>query len=209
MLFPTKKYNVIYADPPWHFSAGIRSSKMINGKHLNYTPETTPNDGQYECMQDEDIVNLPVNTITLDDCVLFLWTTDAHLPLALRVMTAWGMPYKTIGFVWNKKEKSGKQVCYYGKWTMKGTELCLLGAKGHANSLIQSHKVRGLVEAVRGKHSEKPAIVRDRIVELMGDLPRIELFSRNISNGWDVWGNETQGSVAQTLNDIDKLLKGH
>jgi len=187
--FPDKKYNIIYADPPWHFSGGIRSSKKVDGKFLFYTPDTTVG-ARYDTMKEQDIINLPVNSITADDCVLFMWTTDAHLPLALKVMEAWGMPYKTVGFVWNKKENTGTQVCYFGKWTMKGTELCLLGAKGRANSMIQSHRVRGLVEATRGVHSQKPDEVRRRIVELMGDIPRIELFARDNADGWDVWGLE-------------------
>lgn len=188
-----KKYQIVYADPPWHFSGGIRSSKKIDGKYQFYTPDTTVGSGKYKSvMTDNDIISLPVGNLTDGDCVLFLWTTDAHLPLAIRVMESWGMPYKTVAFVWNKKEKSGKQVCYYGKWTMKGTELCLLGAKGKANSLIQSHKVRQLVEVQRDRsnHSGKPSEVRDRIVQLMGDLPRIELFARQKVEGWDSWGNE-------------------
>ena len=197
-----KKYQVIYADPPWSFGDRLRSSKKVNNKYQYYTPDKTAGIGEYKSlMKDDDILNLPIKDITDEDCVLFLWTTDAHLPLALRVMEAWGMPYKTIAFVWNKKEKSGKQVCYYGKWTMKGTELCLLGAKGKVNSLIQSHKVRQLVEAQRGKHSQKPDEVRNKIVELMGDLPRIELFARKENKlfdnfkGWDVWCNEVDNDI--------------
>jgi len=193
-----KKYKILYADPPWSFSSGIRSSKKIGGKYQYYTPDTTVGDGKYKSvMSDADICNLGINLRPFlhDDAVLFMWTTDAHLPLAIRVMDAWGLPYKTIAFVWNKKERSGKQVCYYGKWTMKGTELCLLGARGKANSLIQSHKVRGLVEACRGKHSEKPQEVRERIVELMGNLPRIELFARQKVEGWDCWGNEVESDI--------------
>ena len=99
--------------------------------------------------------------------------------------------------MWNKKEKSGKQVCYYGKWTMKGSELCLLGARGKGHSLIQSHKVRQLVEASRDRkrHSGKPDEVRDRIVELLGDLPRLELFARQKVDGWDAWGNEIDSDL--------------
>jgi len=193
-----KKYKILYADPPWSFSSGIRSSKKIGGKYQYYTPDTTVGDGKYKSvMSDAGICNLRINLRPFlhDDAVLFMWTTDAHLPLAIRVMDAWGLPYKTIAFVWNKKERSGKQVCYYGKWTMKGTELCLLGARGKANSLIQSHKVRGLVEACRGKHSEKPQEVRERIVELMGNLPRIELFARQKVEGWDCWGNEVESDI--------------
>ena len=197
-----KKYQIIYADPPWKFSSGIRSSKKMAGKYQYYTPDTTVGDGRYKSvMTDRDICNLGIGLRPYlhDDAVLFMWTTDAHLPLAIRVMESWGLPYKTVAFVWNKKEKSGKQVCYYGKWTMKGTELCLLGARGKANSLIKSHKVRGLVEAERGKHSEKPDVVRQRIVELMGDLLRIELFARQKVEGWDCWGNEVESDIELRL----------
>ena len=191
-----KKYQIIYADPPWSFSSGIRSSKKIDGKFQYYTPDSTVGDGKYKSVMDgDDIKALNVELITNNDCVLFMWTTDAHLPLALEVMKEWGMPYKTIGFVWNKKEKSGKQVCYFGKWTMKGTEICLIGAKGKANSLIQSHKVRQLVEAIRRKHSQKPDEVRDKIIEMFGDIPRIELFARQKTEGWDVWGNEVESDI--------------
>ena len=196
-----KKYQIVYADPPWHFSGGIRSSKKIDGKYQYYTPDTTVGSGKYKStMSNDDIVALPISTITDDDCVLFMWTTDAHLPVALEVMKSWGLPYKTIAFVWNKKEKSGKQVCYYGKWTMKGTEICLLGAKGKINSLIKSRKIRGLVEATRGKHSEKPGEVRKRIEDMFGDIPKIELFARQKVEGWDCWGNEVE-------SDIDLSLK--
>ncbi len=194
------KYQIIYADPPWEFSGGIRSSKKVDGKYQYYTPDTTVGEGQYKSvMHSEDICQLGIDLRPhLDtDCVLFLWTTDAHLPLALKVMTAWGFDYKTIGFIWNKKEKGGKQVCYYGKWTMKGSEICLLGTRGEPHSLIQSHKVRQLVEAPRDRsiHSGKPDEVRDKIVQLMGDLPRIELFARQKVEGWDCWGNEVESDI--------------
>jgi len=190
--FPTKRYNIILADPPWHFSSGIRSSKKIGAKFQYYTPDTTIGNGKYATMADEEIKSLPVATILDRDAAIFLWTTDAHLPIAIEVLSDWGAPYKTIAFIWNKKERSGKQVCYYGKWTMKGSEICLLGTKGRAHSFIKSHKVRQLIEAPRDRnlHSKKPAIVRDKIVELLGDLPRIELFARERVEGWDAWGDE-------------------
>ena len=193
----TKKYNVIYADPPWHYNGGIRSSrKDENGNYLYYTPDTTIG-ASYQTQGNNWIKGLPVSQITNSDCILFLWTTDSHIPEALEVMKAWGFTYKTIGFIWNKKERSGKQVCYYGKWTMKGSEICLLGTKGIIHSYIASHKVRQLVEAPRDKtiHSGKPNEVRDRIVQLMGDLSRIELFARQKTEGWDVWGNEVESNI--------------
>ena len=82
-----------------------------------------------------------------------------------------------------------------GKWTMKGSEICLLATKGKAHGLIKSHKVRQLVEAERDIHSRKPDEVRKRIVELLGDLPKVELFCRTPKEGWDVWGNEVVSDV--------------
>lgn len=75
-----------------------------------------------------------------------------------------------------------------GRWTMGNIELCLLGVKGHPKRI--SKTTRQLISAVRTEHSKKPAETRARIVELMGDLPRIELFARQYADGWDCWGNE-------------------
>lgn len=187
---PDKKYQIIYADPPWTFSSRLRTSKKDkSGKFMFYKPDTTPG-MRYDTQSGEWIKSLPVRDISDTDAILFMWTTDAHLELAIEVINSWGFTYKTIGFIWNKKEKSGKQVCYMGAWTTKGSEICLLATKGKIHEKIKSHKVRQLVEAERRGHSQKPDIIRDKIVELMGDLPRIELFAREKTEGWDVWGNE-------------------
>jgi site-specific DNA-methyltransferase (adenine-specific) len=185
-----KKYNIIYADPAWSFGDRLRSSKKIENKEQYLNLEL-----HYPTMKTKDICNLKVNEISEKDSVLFLWTTDAHLPDALKVIEDWGFKYKTIAFIWNKKEKSGKQVCFMGKWTLKGSEICLLATKGAAHKLIKSHKVRQLVEAERKKHSEKPNIIREKIVELLGDIPRIELFCRQKNEGWDSWGNELNNDI--------------
>ena len=187
-----KKYQIIYADPPWRYTGagkwGIQSAKKVNGKHIAHAIEE-----KYPTMSVEQLKQLPIEKLADKDCVLFMWTTDSHLPFAIDIMKAWGFEYSTVGFVWNKKEKSGKQVCYMGYWTMKGTELCLMGRRGKIKRKV--FNVRQLVEAQRNKHSEKPAIVRDKIVELFGDIPRIELFARQKTEGWDVWGNEVESDI--------------
>jgi site-specific DNA-methyltransferase (adenine-specific) len=195
-----KKYNIIYADPPWRFKSGIRSSKQIDGKYQYYTPDTTVGDGRYNTQPDEWIKQLPIKSLADNDCVLFLWTCETTLPLALECINVWGFKYINIAFIWNKKERTGKQVCFYGGWTMRGSEICLLATKGSIHSKIQSHKVRQLVEAYRDKryHSRKPDEVRERIVSLMGDLPRIELFARQKIQGWDSWGNEIDSDIELT-----------
>jgi len=191
-----KKYQIIYADPPWPFGS-IRSSKKIGGKFQRYKPDTTVGDGRYSTMSGEEIVRLPIKALADNDCVLFMWFCETKLPLALRVIESWGFKYVNIAFIWNKKEKSGKDVCYYGGWTMRGSEMVMLGVRGKIHGYIKSHKIRQKVEAIRDKrfHSRKPPIIRDKIVELMGELPRIELFAREKTPGWDVWGNEVESDI--------------
>ena len=194
-----KKYQIIYADPPWSFGNRMYSSNK-NNHHREISRA-------YKAMTTEDICSIGIARIINKDCILFMWTTDAHVPDALRVIERWGFEYKTVAFYWLKKEKSGKQVCYMGQWTMKNIEMCLLATRGRMTQYLKSRKVRQLVEAPRDrlKHSEKPQEVRNRIVKMFGDLPRIELFARgnktkdllgyNQFDGWDVWGNEVDSDI--------------
>ena len=184
--FPDKKYNVIYADPPWKFGDRFWSAKKLeSGKNVQVSLNT-----HYETMSLQDICNLPVPSICFDDCVLFLWTTDAHIPDAISVIESWDFFYKKVGFVWNKKTVNFKQVCYMGRWTMKESEICLLATKGHPHKLLKVRNVRQLVEAKRRDHSQKPIEVANIIKLMFGDVPCIELFAREIIEGWDAWGNE-------------------
>lgn len=183
----SKKYNIIYADPPWDFGNRMYSSNK-NDHHREITRV-------YPVMKTKEISLLPIKEISNENSICFMWSTDAHLPDALEVMKAWGFKYKTIAFIWNKKEKSGKQVCFMGQWTMKGSEICLLGTRGKMTQHLKSRNVRQLVEAQRGEHSQKPIIIRQKIIEMFGELPKIELFARQKTEGWDVWGNEVKSDI--------------
>lgn len=180
--FPNKKYNIIYADPAWEFNSSIYqdSNRGFEKKLENH----------YITMHIKQIKNLPVKEITNEDCILFLWSTDSHLPQALDVIKAWGFKYKTIGFTWVKQYKSGSYCYNFGAYTLKSTEICLIGLKGKLKNIKKSNNVKGLVFAERTIHSKKPDRIRNDIVELCGDLPRIELFARQKFDGWDSWGNE-------------------
>jgi len=178
-----KQYNIIYADPPWQ----CRMSGGYDGRS---------GERHYTTMTIDDIAGLPVSDLAAKDAVLFLWTTHFALADALRVMTAWGFEYKTLAFNWVKKTKHGKLAFGIGTWTRSGSELCLLGVRG--NIKRDSGSVREVIVTPLQRHSAKPPEVRERIVELMGDLPRIELFAREKAEGWDVWGDETP-STRQTL----------
>ena len=185
-----KKYNIIYADPAWNFGNRMYSSNK-NDQHREISRA-------YDVMNTKDIACINVKDVLADDAICFMWTTDAHIPDAIEVMKAWGFKYKTVAFIWQKKEKSGKQVCFMGQWTMKNCEIVLLGTKGKMSKYLKSRKVRQLQEAPRERniHSRKPQLIRDKIVEMFGeDLPKLELFARIKTEGWDVWGNEVECDV--------------
>ena len=179
-----KKYSIIYADPPWRYQ--MKKGQGVAENH-------------YSTMGIEEICGLPVQEICAKDCVLFLWVTFPQLPEAFKVIKAWGFCYKTVAFVWIKQNRSGKGYFFgLGYWTRSNAEICLLAVKGKPKRI--SRKVFQLIFSPLQEHSKKPAEARVRIVELMGNLPRIELFARQQSPGWDVWGNEVECSL-----DMEKL----
>ena len=173
--FPDKKYDVIYADPPWQYQ----------DKHCIGNAEA-----HYPTMGIDDICKLPVNEIASDNCVLFIWATYPMLREALAVIDAWGFKYKTIGFQWIKQNRSGNGYFFgLGRWTRGNTEPCLIAVKGKPHRVSSS--VSQLIFSPLRAHSQKPDIARDKIRELVGgEKSCIELFARNTSPGWDVWGNE-------------------
>lgn len=129
--------------------------------------------------------------IASDNCILFMWATYPMMKEALKVIEAWGFTYKSIAFQWVKQNRNGNGYFFgLGRWTRGNTEPCLLAVKGKPKRISAS--VGQLIFSPITRHSEKPDAVRDRIVELMGDLPRIELFARNRADGWDAWGNEVE-----------------
>lgn len=175
-----KQYNVIYADPPWRYEQ--RSLQGAAEKH-------------YPTMSIDELCALPVMSIAAKDCILFLWTTFPMIPEALRLIEAWGFKYKTVAFVWLKQNRKSPTWFYgLGFWTRGNAEICLLAKRGSPKR--QSASVHQFIISPIEEHSKKPDVTRERIVALMGDVPRIELFARQKTEGWDVWGNEAPGSEA-------------
>jgi len=146
----------------------------------------------------EKIKALRVKDVAADDCALFLWTTFPMLAEALEVIRAWGFKYKTNAFLWLKLTRTGKKFFFgLGRWTRGNAELCLLATKGRPKRI--SKGVFSVIQYPIARHSAKPPVIRDKIIELMGELPRIELFAREESEGWDVWGNEVSSVNAVEL----------
>lgn len=177
------KYELIYADPPWKFSKNYKTS--TGQKKLDVVHYPTMSKKEME-----DFFGSYVAGLAAENAVMVMWTTDAHLDQSIELAKLAGFTYKTVAFIWNKKTVTGKQVCFMGTWTMKGSEIALLFTKGRAHSLLKSRKVRQLVEAERREHSRKPDEVRTRLEEMFPDTKKIELFARESSEGWDVFGNE-------------------
>lgn len=171
-----RRYGVVYADPPWRY----RDQATAGRRGVVY---------KYPLLSDDDIAALPVARIAADDAMLFLWVTWPKLPELFRVIDAWGFSFRTVAFVWVKRTRvSGALAWGMGSWTRANTEPCLLATRGRPKRV--SAGVHQVVEAPLARHSEKPAEVRERIVKLAGDVPRIELFARQVVPGWDAWGND-------------------
>lgn len=170
-----KTYDVIYADPPWRYN-----DKHCNGGCANH----------YHTMSFDDMRAMPIQQISRQDCVLFMWITYPMLNKGLELMEAWGFLYKTIGFQWIKKNKNGSGDFFgLGRWTRGNTEGCFIGVKG--NPCRCDASVRQIVRAPVDEHSRKPPIIRDKIKQLLGEeLDYIELFAREKAPGWDCWGDE-------------------
>lgn len=189
--------------PPWSF-------KVYSNKGKDRSAEN-----HYTTMTLDNIKNIKVNDIAEKDSVLILWVTSPNLIEGLEVMKAWGFKYSTILFGWIKLNKHYKTLCKdkkefdkqfrmnLGFLTRSNLELCIIGKKGKGISRI--HKgIRQLVIEPMEQHSKKPDVVRDKIVQLFGDLPRIELFARQKVDGWTCIGNEITGNDINA--DINNLI---
>lgn len=175
-----KKYQIIYADPPW--------------KHVSWPAGNRRPERHYPVMSLQEIMELPVKNLADDNCWLFLWTTGPHLMAANKVIESWGFAYRTIGFTWTKLNKTNDNLAFgCGSTTRANAEFCLLATKGRCRRV--SADVLSAVITRRERHSKKPDEVRNRIIRLCGNLPRIELFARERHPGWDVFGNQVEGSI--------------
>ena len=185
-----KKYKIIYADPPWQYRV---YSKKGQGRSA---------ENHYHTMNIKDIMALPVDKIADKDCILFLWITFPCLKEGIELMERWGFKYKTCGFNWVKRNK--KKNTYFmglGFWTRSNSEVCLIGTKGQPKRVSKS--VPQICDARIMEHSRKPAEIRERIVELCGELPRIGLFARDKVKGWDSLGDEMDGKdIREALREV-------
>ncbi|WPJ21810.1 hypothetical protein [Pseudoalteromonas phage vB_Pun_Y3] len=192
--FKGQKFNLIYADPAWQFGNVKTGGSMTSGAKHQYK----------STMSVDELKAMPINDIAADDCVLVMWYVGSMPQEAIDVVQAWGFTLKNMnGLVWNKLTVNNKPFFGMGFWTRAGSESAIIAIKGKPK--VASHSVRAvgncdpqsLDEVLLysgaypvGKHSEKPNEFRQACVELAGDVPRIELFSRKRVKGWAMWGDE-------------------
>ena len=182
-----KKYNIIYADPPYAYNESGSGDRVINSK--------------YPTMQLDELKSLPIQNISDENCILFIWVTFPRLWEGLEIIKAGGFEYQGLGFNWVKKNKK-KDTPFWGMgyYTRQNPEVCLIGRKDMIKPKVRN--VHSVIYTPIEEHSKKPDCVRDKIVEICGDLPRVELFAREKVKGWDSIGFDIDG------RDIREVLKG-
>ena len=169
-------FNIIYADPPWSYK-----DKALAGNRGVVC--------KYSVQDVAWLMSMPVKSLSAQDSVLFLWVTMPQLNVVMPLIQAWGFVYKTVAFTWVKRNKKASSWFWgMGRWTRANAEICMLATKGKPKRIHAG--VHSVIDTPVRKHSQKPDEVRDRIVQLCGDLPRIELFARVRCPGWESWGNE-------------------
>lgn len=168
-----KKYQVIYADPPWRYK-----QNWGNGS----------NEHTYSTMLFDDIKKLPIPKITDREAHLYLWVTNPFLAEGLELCSTWGFEYKTL-ITWLKTYKDGSPEMGMGYYFRGCTEHMIFGVKGKMK--CQNKTTRNFFAAVNPKkHSQKPDKARNLILRSSGDVAKIELFARQSAPGWDCWGLE-------------------
>jgi len=178
-------YKVIYADPPWSFNNKKTGGSMKSGACQ-----------QYDVMSVADMMNMDVESLCAPDCLLVMWYVGSMPDEALSLARAWGFRVTNInGFIWDKETKTGKDYFGMGFSTRASTESALIAVKGKLSKLITNHSVRSKIRAKVGAHSEKPHAFREAIEKLCGNVPRLEMFARTQTPGWEVFGNQVGSSI--------------
>lgn len=204
---PKKKYQVIYADPPWDYGGKMQYDKTtIKSENENFEKDIFVSSAsfKYPTVKLKDLMTLNIKEIADKNCILFMWTTGPQLANSIKLGESWGFEYKTIAFVWDK------MVHNPGRYTLSQTEFVLAFKKGSFPTPRGARNVRQLLQAHRGKHSEKPLQVIEGITKMFPIQEKIELFARNNFNGWDNWGLEIPDNkidiptFAEIKNNRDK-----
>ena len=165
--FLDKKYQIIYADPPWRYNFSNTKNREI--------------ENHYDTMTLEDIKN--INVPSDDNCILYLWATAPKLLEAIEVMKSWGFTYKTQS-IWDK------EIIGMGYWWRGQHEILMVGVKGKMSPPEQCNRESSVYREKRTKHSKKPMHYKLFIERSFPNTKKLEMFARQKTLGWDVWGND-------------------
>lgn len=194
------RFDVIVADPPWWYNPR-KNVKKIPGK--SWFGGGAP--GQYTCMSDDELLDcdLAVRLVAADNCALFLWYPLPRQPFAHEVLESWGFRFATVAFTWTKISKAGKPITGPGYYTGSNEENVLLGVRG---SMPPARKlVPPTVWALRGKHSQKPEEVQNRIERMYPTAKKLEMFATRERPGWTCVGDAISGKDIR--EDLEWLSK--
>ena len=189
-----KKYQIIYVDPPWKYNSRANHKTRFRGGCC----------GHYSLMSYEEIKRLPIPDLADKNCALFLWNTFPYIDKQLELFKYWGFRYRTIAFLWVKLNSKNKKPFFgVGYYTKSNPEPCMLGMKGQLKT--KDNSISNLVFSPRREHSRKPDEIREKIVKLFGDLPRIELFARQKTKDWNAIGYDIDGlDINESIGELCK-----
>ena len=180
-----KKYQIIYADPPWDYggSGGTKWSRA---------------DNYYPTLSFKQLKKLSIQKIADKNCLLFLWVVGSRLKQCIEVGESWSFKYITYGFVWYKERAN------VGNYTMPQCELCLIFKKGKIpKNRVRNPGTKSFYSAPITKHSAKPSEFRKRIEQMFPKSRKIELFARQKTEGWDYLGNDIDGKdINQSIKEL-------
>lgn len=183
-----KKYNVIYADPPWKYDNKRIGRDNKHGAEANYS-----------LTHMDELTAIPIDSITQKEAVCFMWVTVPMMREGLALLAAWGFEYKTF-FTWEKTGGLGM-----GRWLRVQTEHVLIGAKGKVKPF--GFQEKNIYRHPISSHSQKPHFFRELISKMAAKsfdhCEKLELFARSRAGmfsdyeyeGWDVYGNEANNSI--------------
>lgn len=188
-----KKYNVIYADPPWETTTGPARGpyKVVNGKQVCWHIDNKSRPLPYSTMSVEEIAMMPIKELAADDAHLYIWVTNGYLPEVFSVIKSWGFNYSTC-LVW---AKNGGGLGGAFKITTEFLLFCRRGSLT-AKEVVRSTWFNVKKPYVNGypKHSKKPFFFH-HLIETVSPGPYLELFARDRTAGWDVYGDQVNNSI--------------
>lgn len=185
-------WRTLLLDPPWPYEQKLTAEDARGGAKKHY-----------ESMSIGEIASLPIADIAAEDCQLWLWTTNSHLPAAFPLLEAWGFTYRST-CTWVKGREDGPIQIGLGYWLRGATEHLLLASRGDARRKLRGeHGATGMawstvIHARKGKHSEKPE-ASYRMIEAMSEEPRLELFARKRRPHWASFGNQLESGMQAKL----------